>query len=67
MKFSNQVGFIGLGRMGANMVKRLASAGIRCVTFDASPAAVQASVAPGVTGTASLQQFVSALEAPRVI
>jgi 6-phosphogluconate dehydrogenase len=53
--------------MGANMVKRLAGAGIRCVTFDASPAAVQASVAPGVTGTASLQQFVAALEAPRVI
>src|SRR6188768_839014 len=67
MKIFNQVGFIGLGRMGANMVKRLAGAGIRCVTFDASPAAVQASVAPGVTGTASLQQFVSALEAPRVI
>jgi len=67
MKFSNQVGFIGLGRMGANMVKRLAGAGIRCVTFDASPAAVQASVAPGVTGTATLPQFVSALEAPRVI
>jgi 6-phosphogluconate dehydrogenase len=67
MKFSNQVGFIGLGRMGSNMVKRLASAGIRCVTFDANPAAIQASVAPGVTGTASLQQFVSALEAPRII
>jgi 6-phosphogluconate dehydrogenase len=67
MKFSNQVGFIGLGRMGANMVKRLASSGVRCVTFDANPAAIQASVAPGVTGTGSLQQFVSALEAPRVI
>ena len=67
MKFSNQVGFIGLGRMGSNMVKRLAGAGIRSVTFDANPAAVQALVAPEVTGTASLQQFVSALEAPRVI
>ena len=67
MKFSNQVGFIGLGRMGANMVKRLAAAKIRCVTFDANPAAVQATIAPGVTGTTSLQQFVSTLEAPRVI
>jgi len=67
MKFSNQVGFIGLGRMGSNMVKRLAGAGIRSVTFDANPAAVQALVAPEVTGTASLQQFVAALEAPRVI
>ena len=67
MKFSNQVGFIGLGRMGSNMVKRLAGAGVRSVTFDANPAAVQALVAPEVTGTASLQQFVSALEAPRVI
>ncbi len=54
MKYSNQIGFIGLGRMGANMVRRLAGAGIRCVAFDANPAAVQASVAPGVTGAASL-------------
>ena len=53
--------------MGANMVRRLAGAGFRCVAFDASPAAVQASVAPGVTGTATLQEFVSTLEAPRVI
>ena len=67
MKFSKQVGFIGLGRMGSNMVKRLAAAGIRSVAFDANPAAVQALVAPGVTGTASLQQFVAALDAPRVI
>ena len=42
MKMFNQVGFIGLGRMGANMVQRLAGAGIRCVAFDANPAAVQA-------------------------
>jgi len=45
-----QVGFIGLGRMGANMVRRLTAAGIQCVAFDANAAAVQALQGPGVTG-----------------
>ena len=67
MKYSNEIGFIGLGRMGGNMVRRLAGAGLHCVAFDANPAAVQALGAPGVTGAASLQQFVAALKAPRVI
>jgi len=67
MKNSNQIGFIGLGRMGANMVRRLNAAGFHCVAFDVNAAAVQALVAPGVTGAASLQEFVATLQAPRVI
>jgi 6-phosphogluconate dehydrogenase len=62
-----EVGFIGLGRMGANMVRRLTGKGFRCVAFDANPAAVQALTGPGVTGAASLPEFVSALNAPRVV
>jgi 6-phosphogluconate dehydrogenase len=67
MKYNQEIGFIGLGRMGANMVNRLAGAGFHCVAFDANPAAVQALGSPGITGTASLQQFVSTLKTPRVI
>jgi 6-phosphogluconate dehydrogenase len=62
-----EVGFIGLGRMGANMVRRLTAAGLRCVVFDANPAAVLALQGPGVTGTASLADFVAKLPKPRVI
>src|SRR5690348_13248889 len=64
---TNEVGFIGLGRMGANMVRRLTAAGLRCVVFDANPAAVLALQGPGVTGTASLPDFVAKLVTPRVI
>ena len=67
MKDVKEIGFIGLGRMGANMVRRLAGAGFHCVAFDANAAAVKALEGPGVTGTASLPQFVAALKAPRVI
>ncbi|HEV7607331.1 MAG TPA: decarboxylating 6-phosphogluconate dehydrogenase [Steroidobacteraceae bacterium] len=65
-----EIGFIGLGRMGANMVRRLAGAGIHCVAFDANLVTVQALAAEGggkITGSASLREFVAALEAPRVI
>jgi 6-phosphogluconate dehydrogenase len=62
-----EIGFIGLGRMGANMVRRLAAAGFQCVAFDANAAAVQALQGPGVTGAATLQEFVAKLAAPRVI
>jgi 6-phosphogluconate dehydrogenase len=67
MKEMKEIGFIGLGRMGANMVRRITQAGFQCVVFDANAAAVQALHGPGVTGTASLQEFVNTLEAPRVI
>ena len=62
-----QIGFIGLGRMGANMVRRLSSAGISCVVHDANAAAVQAVQAPGIVGADSLEQFVAALPAPRAV
>jgi 6-phosphogluconate dehydrogenase len=62
-----EIGFIGLGRMGANMVRRLKGAGFHCVAFDANASAVEALTGPGVTGTTSLPEFVAALEAPRVV
>lgn len=65
-----QVGMIGLGRMGANLVKRAARAGHEFVVYDASPDAVQALVASErahVTGTDSLAVLVAKLKAPRVI
>ncbi len=67
MKYNQEIGFIGLGRMGANMVRRLSGGGFHCVAFDVNSAAVQSLSGPGVTGTASLQQFVAALKAPRVV
>ena len=67
MTEKKEIGFIGLGRMGANMVRRLSGAGFRCVGFDANPAAVQALQGPGVAGAASLSDFVAKLAAPRVV
>jgi 6-phosphogluconate dehydrogenase len=62
-----QLGMIGLGRMGANMVRRLMRAGHRAVVFDIHPEAVQALVAEGATGAASIDEFVAKLQAPRVV
>ena len=62
-----QIGFIGLGRMGANMVRRLSGAGISCVVYDANVDAVKALQGPGITGSASLEQFVANLPAPRAV
>jgi 6-phosphogluconate dehydrogenase len=67
MNEMNQIGFIGLGRMGANMVRRVTAAGFQCVVFDANASAVQALQGPGVTGAASLPEFVAKLAAPRVV
>jgi 6-phosphogluconate dehydrogenase len=58
---------IGLGRMGANMVRRLARAGITSVVHDAHPDAVQALVAPGIAGAATLADLVAKLPAPRAV
>ncbi len=60
-----QFGMIGLGRMGAGMVRRLMRAGHDCVVYDRAPQAVAALVAEGATGTASLAEFVTALAPPR--
>ena len=56
-----QLGMIGLGRMGANMVRRLSRAGHDCVVYDVSAPAVQALAREGATGAASLAAFVQAL------
>jgi 6-phosphogluconate dehydrogenase len=58
---------IGLGRMGANMVRRLIAGGHDCVVFDRTPAAVAALVAEKAIGAASLAEFVSKLSTPRAI
>jgi 6-phosphogluconate dehydrogenase len=62
-----QVGMIGLGRMGANMVRRLMRGGHRCVVHDVTPAAIEALAREGATGAASLDALVSALTPPRVV
>lgn len=62
-----QLGMIGLGRMGANMVRRLMKAGHECVVFDMSRASVQALAKEGATGGSSLDDFVAKLKQPRAI
>jgi 6-phosphogluconate dehydrogenase len=62
-----QLGMIGLGRMGANMVKRLQKAGHACVAYDRSAEAVQALVKEGAAGATSLDEFVQKLAKPRVV
>lgn len=60
-----QLGMIGLGRMGANMVRRLLKQGHSCVVYDTNPEAVAELVAAGAEGSATLEEFVSKLEVPR--
>ena len=60
-----QIGMMGLGRMGANMVRRLLRAGHECVVYDINPAGVAALVREGAVGAASLEEFVSKLSVPR--
>jgi len=62
-----QLGFVGLGRMGLNMVTRLARAGHTVVAYDRSPEAVARAGAAGAEGAASLEALVSMLAAPRAI
>jgi 6-phosphogluconate dehydrogenase len=60
-----QLGMVGLGRMGANIVRRLMRDGHRCVVYDVNPDAVSALVKEGATGASSMEDFVAKLEAPR--
>jgi 6-phosphogluconate dehydrogenase len=60
-----QLGMIGLGRMGANLVRRLQRAGHECVVYDVNPDAVAALVAQGAVGASTLAEFAAALRTPR--
>jgi 6-phosphogluconate dehydrogenase len=60
-----QIGMIGLGRMGANMVLRLLRAGHQCVVFDRNTPAVDALVKEGALGATSVAEFAALLEPPR--
>ncbi len=62
-----QIGMVGLGRMGANMVKRLVRGGHECVVYDVNSAAAQALAGERVVGATSLEAFAAALTAPRAI
>ena len=62
-----QLGMIGLGRMGANMVRRLLKGGHQCVVFDMSPKAVQELAQEKAVGASSLADFVKKLEKPRAV
>jgi len=62
-----ELGMVGLGRMGANMTRRLTAAGHRIVVFDRDKAAVSAMVAEGATGADSLASVAAQLTAPRAI
>jgi 6-phosphogluconate dehydrogenase len=62
-----QIGMIGLGRMGANMVRRLLHAGHECIVNDRSPETVRALENEGASGAVSLDGFISKLKPPRAI
>jgi 6-phosphogluconate dehydrogenase len=60
-----QMAMIGLGRMGFNMVKRLIDGGHECVVHDLSEAPIAALEAEGATGARSLEEVITAMQAPR--
>jgi 6-phosphogluconate dehydrogenase len=60
-----QIGMIGLGRMGGNMVRRLLRGGHECVVYDLNPNAIAELVAEGASGAGTLDEFVQRLQPPR--
>jgi 6-phosphogluconate dehydrogenase len=62
-----QLGVIGLGRMGANMVRRLLESGHQCIVYDRSAKAVEDLVAAKASGSSSVAEFIRLLTAPRAI
>ncbi len=62
-----ELGMIGLGRMGTNMVRRLLRVGHQCVVYDLQPETIQALVKEGAVGTTSLEDFAKKLKKPRVV
>jgi 6-phosphogluconate dehydrogenase len=66
-KDPKQLGMIGLGRMGANLVRRLMADGHRCVVYDVNPSVVDELAGEGAVGAKKLKDFVDKLEKPRAI
>jgi len=62
-----ELGMIGLGRMGTNMVRRLLRAGHQCAVYDLQPEAVQALAKEGAVGATSLEDFANKLKLPRTV
>jgi 6-phosphogluconate dehydrogenase len=62
-----QLGMVGLGRMGANLVRRLMADGHRCVAYDVNAAPVEELAKEGAVGSTELEDFVAKLEKPRAI
>ena len=62
-----ELGMIGLGRMGTNMVRRLMKAGHQCVVYDLNAEVVQALAKDGAVGTTSLEEFAKKLKSPRAV
>ncbi len=62
-----QLGMIGLGRMGANLARRLVKDGHRCVAYDVNEASVKALSGPGIEGCFTLEDFVAKLARPRAV
>ena len=62
-----QLGMIGLGRMGANLVRRAMRDGHECVVYDPNPDAVKVLVGEGATGVSSLKELAGKLTAPRAV
>jgi 6-phosphogluconate dehydrogenase len=62
-----QLGMVGLGRMGSNLVRRVLPAGHECVVFDVDPSAVKDLEAEGATGAGSLDELVKKLDKPRAV
>ena len=62
-----QLGMVGLGRMGAGIVRRLMRDGHKCVGYDVNPQAVEAVAADGATGADSLEDFAAKLDKPRAV
>ncbi len=62
-----QLGMVGLGRMGANMVRRLLKGGHTCTVFDVSPKSVEELAKDGAVASSSIKDFVSKLQKPRAI
>ncbi len=62
-----QLGLVGLGRMGANMVRRLQNGGHKCTVFDVNPANVSKLVSEGAEGAGSLEELIKKLPKPRAV